>query len=68
MKLSETAEEAMTFYAKMLDHDYTSKPVFNKNFFGDWRKVGIYIEIWGRDPIKVGNSWSRRKRLITRSI
>lgn len=22
----------------MLDHDYTSKPVFNKNFFEDWRK------------------------------
>ena len=27
-----------SFYAKMLDHDYTSKPVFNKNFFEDWRK------------------------------
>ena len=23
----------------MLLHDYTSKPVFNKNFFADWRQV-----------------------------
>ena len=22
----------------MLDHDYTSKEIFNKNFFEDWRK------------------------------
>ena len=27
-----------SFYAKMLDHDYTSKDIFNKNFFEDWRK------------------------------
>lgn len=26
------------FYAKMLDHDYTSKQIFNDNFFEDWRK------------------------------
>lgn len=26
------------FYAKMLEHDYTSKDIFNKNFFHDWRK------------------------------
>lgn len=39
MKLSPDTEEVMTFYAKMLDHDYTSKPVFNKNFFHDWRKI-----------------------------
>ena len=26
------------FYAKMLDHDYTSKKIFNDNFFEDWRK------------------------------
>lgn len=36
------AEEVMTFYARMLDHDYTSKTVFNKNFFGDWRKVSKF--------------------------
>jgi DNA topoisomerase-1 len=39
MDLSVKAEEAATFYAKMLEHDYTSKPIFNKNFFKDWRKV-----------------------------
>uniref|UniRef100_A0A914IB77 DNA topoisomerase I n=1 Tax=Globodera rostochiensis TaxID=31243 RepID=A0A914IB77_GLORO len=37
--LSLPAEEVASFYAKMLDHDYTSKPVFNQNFFKDWRKV-----------------------------
>ena len=26
------------FYAKMLEHEYTSKEIFNKNFFHDWRK------------------------------
>lgn len=39
MRLSEAAEEVATFYARMLDHEYTTKPVFNKNFFKDWRKV-----------------------------
>lgn len=39
MKLSENAEEVATFYARMLDHDYTSKDIFNENFFKDWRKV-----------------------------
>lgn len=39
MKLSLEAEEVATFYAKMLDHEYTSKEAFNKNYFGDWRKV-----------------------------
>lgn len=38
MELSEPAEEVATFYAKMLDHDYTKKDIFNKNFFEDWRK------------------------------
>ena len=38
MRLSEEAEECATFYGKMLDHDYTTKEVFNKNFFKDWRK------------------------------
>lgn len=38
IKLSEPAEEVATFYAKMLDHEYTSKETFNKNFFHDWRK------------------------------
>lgn len=38
MKLCVGAEEVMGFYAKMLDHDYTKKEVFNTNFFNDWRK------------------------------
>ncbi|XP_045472291.1 DNA topoisomerase I, mitochondrial isoform X2 [Harmonia axyridis] len=39
MKLSEPAEEIAGFYARMLDHDYTSKEIFNTNFFKDWRKL-----------------------------
>lgn len=39
IKLSEEAEEVATFYARMLDHDYTTKPAFNTNFFHDWREV-----------------------------
>jgi len=39
VKLQPEAEEIMTFYAKMLDHDYVTKKDFNKNFFVDWRKV-----------------------------
>merc|ERR1719373_244639 len=38
IKLSEESEECATFYGRMLDHDYTTKEVFNKNFFKDWRK------------------------------
>ncbi|XP_069113512.1 DNA topoisomerase I, mitochondrial-like [Argopecten irradians] len=39
MKLSPEAEEVATFYARMLDHDYTTRDVFNKNFLKDWRKM-----------------------------
>lgn len=39
MMLSAGAEEVATFFAKMLDHEYTTKDVFRKNFFKDWRKV-----------------------------
>ncbi|XP_068598339.1 DNA topoisomerase I, like [Brachionichthys hirsutus] len=38
MKLRTEAEEVATFFAKMLDHEYTSKDIFRKNFFKDWRK------------------------------
>uniref|UniRef100_H2RMK6 DNA topoisomerase I n=1 Tax=Takifugu rubripes TaxID=31033 RepID=H2RMK6_TAKRU len=38
MKLAAPAEEVATFFAKMLDHEYTTKDVFRKNFFKDWRK------------------------------
>ena len=55
MKLSEKAEEAAGFFAKMLDHDYTKKDIFCQNFFQDWRKVGgmrfnddvIRNNLWG---------------------
>ncbi|XP_053680636.1 DNA topoisomerase I, mitochondrial [Anopheles nili] len=39
MHLSKETEEVAGFYAKMLDHDYTSKAAFNENFFKDWRKT-----------------------------
>ncbi|XP_011636011.1 DNA topoisomerase I, mitochondrial isoform X1 [Pogonomyrmex barbatus] len=39
MKLSQDTEEVATFYARMLDHDYTTKATFNNNFFHDWREV-----------------------------
>ncbi|XP_058062940.1 DNA topoisomerase I, mitochondrial [Anopheles bellator] len=39
MKLSVNAEEVAGFYARMLDHDYTSKAAFNDNFFKDWRRT-----------------------------
>ncbi|XP_034023160.1 DNA topoisomerase I, like isoform X1 [Thalassophryne amazonica] len=38
MKLSPEAQEVATFFAKMLDHEYTTKDIFRKNFFKDWRK------------------------------
>lgn len=41
MKLSPEAEEVATFFAKMLDHEYTTKDIFRKNFFKDWRKVSL---------------------------
>ena len=31
--------QVATFYGRMIDHDYTTKEVFNRNFFKDWRKV-----------------------------
>lgn len=39
VKLSLAAEEVALFFAQMLDHDYTTKTVFQENFFTDWRKV-----------------------------
>ncbi|XP_029448032.1 DNA topoisomerase I, mitochondrial isoform X2 [Rhinatrema bivittatum] len=39
MKLSPATEEVATFYGKMLDHEYTTKEIFQKNFFHDWREV-----------------------------
>ncbi|XP_013787313.1 DNA topoisomerase I, mitochondrial-like [Limulus polyphemus] len=39
MVLSPECEEVAGFYARMLEHEYVTKDVFNKNFFKDWRKV-----------------------------
>uniref|UniRef100_A0A915Q7U6 DNA topoisomerase I n=1 Tax=Setaria digitata TaxID=48799 RepID=A0A915Q7U6_9BILA len=39
MKLAQITEEVASFYAKILEHEYTTKETFNKNFFMDWRKV-----------------------------
>ncbi|XP_062986005.1 DNA topoisomerase I, mitochondrial isoform X1 [Elgaria multicarinata webbii] len=38
MRLSLGTEEIATFFAKMLDHEYTAKEVFQSNFFNDWTK------------------------------
>ncbi|XP_020327857.1 DNA topoisomerase 1 [Oncorhynchus kisutch] len=38
LRLSAPAEEVATFFAKMLDHEYTTKEMFRKNFYKDWRK------------------------------
>ena len=46
VKLSEAAEEIATFYAKMLEHDYTTKEIFNNNFFHDWRLVSKITRIF----------------------
>lgn len=39
LQLSEETEECATFYAKMLNHDYCTKQIFNDNFFKDFRKT-----------------------------
>ncbi|KPJ12715.1 DNA topoisomerase 1 [Papilio machaon] len=44
VKLSQDAEEVAGFYARMLDHDYTTKSTFNNNFFADWRKMMTHEE------------------------
>ena len=31
--------QVATFYGRMIDHDYTTKEVFNRNFLKDWRRV-----------------------------
>lgn len=36
--LKPAAEEVMTFYARMINHDYVTQEAFNRNFFADWRK------------------------------
>ncbi len=65
MKLSQNAEEAATFFGKMLDHDYTKKDIFCQNFFTDWRKVGKLIVVGVAihlitPPSCVGNDGGRK--------
>jgi len=43
MTLSDLTEEAATFYGKMLDHDYTTKEVFNKNYFKVIEMKGLSV-------------------------
>ncbi|XP_031755789.1 topoisomerase (DNA) I, gene 2 isoform X3 [Xenopus tropicalis] len=38
LPLSLQAEEVASFFAKMLDHEYTTKEIFRNNYFMDWRK------------------------------
>lgn len=37
--LEKDAEEAATMYAKCLDTEYVTNPVFRKNFWKDWKKL-----------------------------
>ncbi|GIY67304.1 DNA topoisomerase 1 [Caerostris extrusa] len=39
MRLSDEAEEMAGFYGGMLDNENTSKDLFQRNFFKDWRAV-----------------------------
>ncbi|XP_065205086.1 DNA topoisomerase 1-like [Planococcus citri] len=39
VELSKDTEEIATFYAPLIDHDYTTKEQFNKNFMTDWRET-----------------------------
>lgn len=41
VKLSLAAEEVATLYGKMLHLECTTKEVFRRNFFSDWRKVCV---------------------------
>jgi len=45
MPLSDTAEEVAGFYARMLEHEYTTRDVFNSNFLKDWRKVIVVVVV-----------------------
>uniref|UniRef100_A0A8C8HA83 DNA topoisomerase I n=1 Tax=Oncorhynchus tshawytscha TaxID=74940 RepID=A0A8C8HA83_ONCTS len=49
VKLTLPAEEVATFYAKMLDHEYTTKSSFQENFFTDWREE---MSVEEREQIK----------------
>ncbi|KAL6107141.1 uncharacterized protein ACO6RY_10833 [Pungitius sinensis] len=44
VKLSLAAEEVAFFFGQMLDHEYTTKKVFQDNYFKDWRKEMTHEE------------------------
>ena len=44
MPLNPEAEEVAGFYARMIEHEYTSKQIFQENFMRDWRKVGSLVQ------------------------
>ena len=46
MELSEETEEVAGFYARMIEHEYTTKKVFNSNFLKDWRRVSCCFHVW----------------------
>ena len=59
LKLNPKAEEVMTFYAKMLDHDYTTKKDFNKEFLrrlaeGSFRALLLPVPRWEVVHVGIG--------------
>ena len=39
MRLCAEAEEVAGFFARMIEHEYTTKKIFRDNFMKDWKKV-----------------------------
>jgi len=65
LKLHPEAEKMMTFYAKMLDHDYTTKKDFNKEFLrrlaeGLFRALLLPAPCWEVVHVGVGRSFQGR--------
>ncbi|XP_016840515.1 DNA topoisomerase I, mitochondrial isoform X2 [Nasonia vitripennis] len=67
MKLTQDTEEVATFYARMLEHDYTTKQVFNDNFFHDWREVMTESERAKITDLKKCNFTEMHKYFIMKS-
>ena len=56
MELTQDTEEVAGFYARMLDHDYVTKEIFNKNFFKDFRKVSHSTKCGGFHMLRMNLS------------
>ncbi len=67
MKLTQDTEEVATFYARMLEHDYTTKQVFNDNFFHDWREVMTESERAKITDLKKCNFTEMHKYFVMKS-